>query len=163
MIQDWVDIDLLAQVASQRPDWSIILIGEPLTDVSPLSGLANVHLLGRRPYKVLPRYAKCFDVGLIPFRVNDLTRAVNPIKLREYLSAGLPVVSTPMPEVQGFGGDVLVANGPQQFVSACERAIQSNSPARIAARQAAMRQQSWPAKVEEVCRHAKPIHCSGWT
>lgn len=147
MLQDWVDVDLLAAVARARPDWSIVLIGEALVDTAPLAVLQNVHLLGRRPYDALPGYAARMDVGLLPFRVNALTEAVNPIKLREYLAAGLPVVSTPLPEVRAYEAFVRVAANAAEFVKACEAAIGS-SDAGGQARQAAMRHEDWRAKVE---------------
>ena len=156
LIESWVDVDLIAALAHARPDWSIVLIGRFAADVSALEELANVHLLGRRPYEQLPAYAKGFDVGLIPFRVNDLTRAVNPIKLREYLSAGLPVVSTPMPEVERYKPWATIASDAAGFVTACERAIAENSPDRILERQAAMQRETWKSKVEEVCAIIRP-------
>jgi glycosyltransferase involved in cell wall biosynthesis len=151
LIQDWVDIDLLANVAKARLDWSFVLIGDAATDVSKLSRLKNVHLLGRRPYSELPSYAAAFDVGLIPFRINELTRAVNPIKLREYLSAGLPVISTPLPEVATYAEFVSIAHDADGFIDAGER--QLNEPVtrrqvRQSARQSAMQSEGWPAKVE---------------
>lgn len=153
LIQDWVDIDLLADVAKKRPDFSIALIGDAATDVSRLSTLKNVHLLGRRPYEQLPAYAAAIDVGLIPFRINELTRAVNPIKLREYLSAGLPVVSTPLPEVANYTNFVTIAPDTDGFINACEQSL--NAPAahkqtRRAARQTAMQTEGWPAKVDQI-------------
>jgi hypothetical protein len=112
-----------AAAAYKKPRWSFVLIGEAATDIRPIQGLANVHLLGRRPYAQLPDYARGLDVGMIPFRVNDLTRAVNPIKLREYLSAGLPVVSTPLPEVERYRQLVGIARDADEFVLACSRAM----------------------------------------
>lgn len=148
LIQDWVDVDLLAWVAATRPDWSIALIGDIATDVSALDGLPNMHLLGRRPYRALPRYAEAFDVGIIPFKLNDLTRAVNPIKLREYLAAGLPVVSTALPEVAAYRPHVRMAADAWEFVEACELAMQSDNAQQSAARRDAMRAEAWDAKVE---------------
>ena len=89
-------------MAKKRADWHFVLIGDADSsiDLSRYRAMPNMHFLGRKPYSDLPAYCQHFDVGLIPFKVNELTYAVNPIKLREYLSAGLPVVSTPMPEVQ---------------------------------------------------------------
>ena len=171
LIQDWLDVPLVAAIAQARPAWSIVLIGEAATDVSSLAGLPNVHLLGRRAYEKLPAYARGLDVGLIPFRINELTRAVNPIKLREYLSAGLPVVSTPLPEVSRYGELVSVAANAAEFVAACEeifateRAEQSliaktadegrGSRPDAEARQAAMRSETWSAKVAEICEHVE--------
>lgn len=151
LIQDWLDVDLLHALATARPEWSIVLIGEVATNVDRLRPLPNVHLIGRRPYADLPAYARGFDLGLIPFRVNDLTRAVNPIKLREYLSAGLPVVSTALPEVACYGDHVAIAKSNEQFIEACTRIVDAgDDPRARAARQAAMRSETWESKVEEL-------------
>ena len=75
-----------------------------------------MHFLGRKSYAELPAYCRQFDVGLIPFKLNELTRAVNPIKLREYLAAGLPVISTPLPEVAIYEQMVNLADTPEEFV-----------------------------------------------
>jgi glycosyltransferase involved in cell wall biosynthesis len=153
LIQDWVDVDLLAAVATDRPDASVVLVGEPATDVSALRDRPNVHILGRRPYASLPSFARGFDVGLIPFRINALTRAANPIKLREYLAAGLPVVSTPLPEVARYRAWVELAATPRQFVAACRRVIENRSSTAARARQAAVQAETWQGKVEVICRH----------
>ncbi|MFQ3409822.1 glycosyltransferase, partial [Escherichia coli] len=72
-------------------------------DTTAVRNLPNVHFTGRRPYQSLPGYCKKFDIAVLPFVVNELTLAANPLKLREYLAAGLPVVATPLPEVQKLG------------------------------------------------------------
>jgi len=92
LIADWVDLQTIRHIALARAQWSFVLIGKVQTDTSPLRGLPNVHLLGRRDYESLPAYCKAFDVAILPFIVNELTVAANPLKLREYLAAGLPVV-----------------------------------------------------------------------
>ena len=98
LVHEWLDLDLIAALARKHPEWTIALIGKASVDVSRLQGIANIESLGRKPYASLPSYCKGMSVGLIPFAVNELTKAVDPIKLREYLSAGLPVVSTaPLP------------------------------------------------------------------
>ncbi len=152
LIRDWVDLDLLGEVARLRPDWHIVLIGDSTVDLGPYRGIANMHFLGRRPYEDLPAYCKGFDVGLIPFKVNELTRAVNPIKLREYLAAGLPVVSTPMPEVKLYSHLIEVAGTPHEFARAAEAALASRPDARTR-RTAAMAVETWPGKVDQICRH----------
>jgi glycosyltransferase involved in cell wall biosynthesis len=162
LIQDWLDVELVAEVARRRPAWSVVLIGEAATDASALRGLPNVYLLGRRAYGELPAYAKGFDIAMIPFRVNALTQAVNPIKLREYLSAGLPVVSAPLPEVRAYGEWVRIATDAGEFVAACEEIWAAEGPRRrdgasafAAARQSAMRGETWAAKVEGVSRYVE--------
>ncbi len=150
LIQEWVDLDLLAEVARRRPGWSIVLIGELRVDRRPAATPSNLRFLGRRAYDDLPGYCRAFDVGLIPFRVNELTLNVNPIKLREYLAAGLPVVSTPLPEVAAYAPMVEIADGVDAFVDACDRALAGDTPERIQARQAAIRTETWRAKVEQL-------------
>ncbi len=155
LIQDWVDVQLIADVAALRPHWSIVLIGEVATDVSPLADLKNVHLLGRRCYSELPAYAAAFDVALIPFRLNDLTRAVNPIKLREYLSAGLPVVSTPLPESTALSAWLELAADADEFVAACERAMRTNGEEAVRERMQAMAGETWPSRLAEISTYVK--------
>lgn len=150
MVEDWIDVELLAQAARAWPQASFVLIGEIKTDVSGLRACPNVHLLGRRPYSQLPGYAAGFDAALLPFRINDLTRAVNPIKLREYLAAGLPVVSTALPEVEPYRPDVHVARSSDTFVDICQSALAADSPAARAARRAAMQRETWPEKVRQI-------------
>lgn len=157
LIQDWVDVDLIASVARLRPNWSIVLVGEVHTNISALSGLTNVHLLGRRPYQQLPAYAAAFDVGIIPFRINELTLAVNPIKLREYLCAGLPVVSTPLPEVEAYREWVEIAATPEQFVAACEDAMRGDSESQRNGRRAMMQNETWRSKVEAISDHLRRV------
>lgn len=153
-LQTWVDVELIAHLARARPQWSIALIGQQLTDLGPLRALPNVHLLGQRPHAALPAYCAGFDVGLIPYRIDARMAFVNPLKLREYLSAGLPVVSTAVPEVARYAHvpGVHVADSPDAFVAACERALGEGSPAARAQRSAAMATETWAARVAEVAR-----------
>jgi glycosyltransferase involved in cell wall biosynthesis len=152
LIRDWVDLDLLAEVARRRRDWQIVLLGDSTVDLTPYRSIPNMHFLGRKPYADLPAYCRQFDVGLIPFKINELTRAVNPIKLREYLAAGLPVVSTPLPEVELYGPSVNVAKGPEAFARGVSDGLNGQAGAsRRAARMEAMRGEGWLAKVEQVC------------
>ena len=149
LIRDWVDLDLLAEVARRRPEWHIVMIGDSTVDLTPYRELPNVHFLGRKPYHDLPAYCKQFDVGLIPFKINQLTLAVNPIKLREYLAAGLPVVSTPLPEVILYDHLIETAETPDDFESAVNRAIAAD-PSATAERAAAMLKEGWPEKVQRI-------------
>jgi glycosyltransferase involved in cell wall biosynthesis len=156
-LQDWVDYDLLAHVARSRPQWQIVLIGQQLADVSAIRGLANVHLLGQRKHDELPAYCKGFDLGMIPYRIDERMTFVNPLKLREYLSAGLPVVSTPVPEVQRYADRVHVAATPEQFVAACEQALREGGATERSARSAAMKNETWSARVAQVARTVDEI------
>lgn len=154
LLRDWVDLDLLAEVARLRPDWHVVLIGDAdsTVDLSPFRSVANMHFLGHRPYADLPAYCRGFDVGLIPFRMNELTKAVNPIKLKEYLAAGLPVVSTPLPEVVAWTGPAHVADSAGTFVDAIAKALDAGGEGR-AALSGTMAAEVWPRKLDTICRH----------
>ncbi len=150
LIHDWVDQSLIRAIAEAHPEWSVVIIGRASVDTTALKGLPNIHLLGRLPYEQLPQYCAHFDVGVIPFKVNELTRHINPIKLREYLSAGIPVVSSPLDEVKFYELGVTVAKDEPRFVAACETAVAENTPERRAAISASMADQTWEAVVEHV-------------
>jgi glycosyltransferase involved in cell wall biosynthesis len=151
-LRDWVDLELVAQIARARPNWSIALIGQKLDDVGPVAGLPNVHLLGRKPHGELPAYCKGMSVGLIPYRIDERMKFVNPIKLREYLAAGLPVVSTAVPEVRRYDKWCAIADDGAGFIAAIERALAEDSPARRLERSASMEKETWPARVADVAR-----------
>jgi glycosyltransferase involved in cell wall biosynthesis len=150
-LQDWVDLDLVAHLAERHPEWSIVLIGPPLVDLSSVTRFANVHLLGRKPHAELPAYCKGFSVGIIPYLIGERMQFVNPIKLREYLSAGLPVVSTPVPEVLRYQDRCAVAGSKEEFEAAVVRALATDSPEARQRRSEGMRGETWERKVAEVC------------
>jgi glycosyltransferase involved in cell wall biosynthesis len=150
LLADWVDIDTFRAIATARPQWSVVLIGKAATDIESLRGIPNLHILGQKPYGALPGYCRAFDVGIIPFRVNELTVRANPLKLREYLAAGLPVVSTPLPEVARYDGLVRLASSPEAFIHAVEAALADRSEIAKARRVDAMRTEGWIARVEEI-------------
>jgi GT2 family glycosyltransferase/glycosyltransferase involved in cell wall biosynthesis len=111
----WVDGDLLRALAAARPDWDLALVGEALDEsLSDLErrGPANLAFLGRRPYSVMPAVLHSFDVGLIPFRLGPEGFHASPIKLYEYLAAGLPVISTRIPECEGIPEVSIAADAP---------------------------------------------------
>ena len=156
-LREWVDLELIVHVARAHPEWSIVLIGQQLSDLSPLHGLANVHLLGQRRHDELPAYCRGFDVGIIPYRLDERMKFVNPLKLREYLSAGLPVVSTDVPEVARLGRLCHVARDRDGFVAAIGRALEESAPAARAARSAAMIGETWTARIDELTRQLDRI------
>ena len=153
LIDERVDLALLAHVAACHPDWTIAVVGTVLVDPAPLARYGNVRLLGRQPYARLPSLCRRFSVGLVPFVVNEYTRDINPIKLREYLSAGLPVVATALPEVAAWAPLASVAQNPEDFVRHVEAALRDDTAARRAERSAAMRAEAWEEKVAALGRH----------
>jgi glycosyltransferase involved in cell wall biosynthesis len=145
-----VDISILEHLAVARPNWTILLIGRVAVDVSALSRLANVVLVGTKAYTDLPRWAKAINVCILPYAQSFWRERSSPLKLQEYLAAGKPIVSTPFPEARMFGSLVqVVADGPG-FVCAIEEALATDTPERAALRQQAVRSNTWDATIENV-------------
>ncbi len=156
LLADWVDLELIAELARKRPDWSIVLIGRVDTDLTPIQGLRNVHLLGHRPYSRLPEYLRGFDVALLPFVCNELTRNANPLKLREFLAAGLPVVAAPLPEVARFNGIVSLASTADEYVREIGILLEQRLIGPSRQRSEKMIGESWDSKLAEIERLLAP-------
>lgn len=161
LLHHWIDLALIAEVARMRPLYSFVLLGECKTDVSELATLDNVVLLGRRAYEDLPAYCSAFDGAMLPFRRTEMTASINPIKMYEYLAAGLPVVSTRLPEAQRFAGAIRIADNAEQFASACDDIVASEGGRDRAAISRLVAGETWEAKVEQlsaiVSRRTEPI------
>jgi glycosyltransferase involved in cell wall biosynthesis len=130
-----------------------VVIGKvaPDCDVSGMKAVPNIHFLGRQPYASLPGYCRAFDVALMPFKVNELTLNANPLKVREYLAAGLPVVSTDIPEVRKVGLCKL-ATSTEDFVRKVDECLaEGGGPTRERAER--IFHESWDARVEEIRTH----------
>jgi len=155
LIHEWVDQELLCHVAAAFPQATVVLIGRVQVDDARLRAMPNIRLLGQRPYADLPAYAAAFDVALVPFMRNDLTAAVNPIKLREYLCAGLPVVATALPEIVLLSDrpQLRVAESPDQFVAGVGAFLTAGrDPAARRAAAEAERGESWSSRCAEMAR-----------
>jgi len=149
-----LDMTLLTELARSRPDWSLALVGpvglgDPHTDVSALAGEPNVHLLGKRPYEQLPDVLRGADAGLIPYVRSELTASIFPMKVYEYLAAGLPVIATPLPALEGVG-DVALAADAGGFRERLEVELAADSPQRRAQRSRAAEAHSWDARLREI-------------
>jgi len=118
-------------------------------DAARLEACANVYLTGNKRIAELPNYLKGMDAVLIPYKVNEATRNIYPLKLQEYLAAGKPVVSPPMPAVQQYSDVVLIAQSHEAFVTRLEEALNLTDEAFVTARQAVARENSWDRRVEE--------------
>ena len=150
LIADWVDLPVMAEIARRRPDWSIVLIGKVDTDLSALSGLANVHLVPRQPFKRLPEFLKGFDIAILPFVQNELTVNANPLKLREYIAAGLPVISAPLPEVRRLQESVYLATTADEYIAIAAKILATGDTGPSSTRSLAMQNESWHNKVQEI-------------
>jgi len=150
LIEAWIDLDLIAYLAKSRPQWTFLLIGRLAVDGAALKNLPNVIFTGPKPYRSLAQWARAFDVAIIPYRRTRQVINSNPLKLREYLATGKPVVGVPIPETLRFGDCVRLADSPKKFLAAIEDALASDSPGDVQRRMAAVASMSWDARVEEV-------------
>ncbi|HEY4563157.1 MAG TPA: glycosyltransferase [Thermoanaerobaculia bacterium] len=146
VIDERIDLDLLAAAAGARPDWQWVMIG-PVVKIDPetLPRRSNLHYLGMKAYDELPSYLAGWDAALMPFAANESTRFISPTKTPEYLAGGRPVVSTPIRDVVRPYGElalVEIAEDPEAFVAAAERSMRrlgEGSPER----------EAWLAQVDE--------------
>lgn len=155
LIHEWVDQEVLCAIADAFPEATLALIGKVQVDDSRLRSRGNIRLLGQKPYSELPAYSASFDVGLIPFAYNDLTLAVNPIKLREYLSAGMPVVATGLPEIELLSANPMLrtARTAAEHIEGIRFFLENRPPAEERKRAArSMAVESWLGRCAEMAR-----------
>jgi glycosyltransferase involved in cell wall biosynthesis len=154
-INDWLDLKMLVQAANKRPDWSFVLLGRiavEVGDIGDIVNLPNIYYLGQKDFKELPGYCAAFNVALIPMKLNELTLNVNPLKLREYLAAGVPVVSAPLPEVLPYGDVVKFAKTADEMIAAAEDWIKQDRGKLAPVLSRRVADESWDAKVEEISK-----------
>lgn len=158
-IAEWVDLGLIAAVARARPEWQFVLLGDIfVTDLEGLDELPNVHLLGRRPYTDMPYYLYHFDVCLIPFRLNQVTHAVDPVKFYEYVSAGKPVVSVPLEELEIYRDYLYFGTTAADFVAQIAIALQDVDPARRQQRIELARANDWQDRYQSMAKAITEAH-----
>ncbi|MGH3897233.1 MAG: WecB/TagA/CpsF family glycosyltransferase [Pseudonocardiaceae bacterium] len=145
-----VDFDLLERVAAELPDVSLVLIGDATHLMDRFEKYPNVHWLGFRPYEQIPAYGSGFAVGIMPWLDNPWIAHANPIKLKEYLALGLPVVSTPFAEITYYTDRVRVAATPADFVAAIRSTLADGGPGTPQARRGSVLGASWAARSDEL-------------
>jgi len=124
-LSDWIDYGLIARVAKRYPDYNLVLIGPLKRGLKPLEleGLPNVHFLGKKSLEELPGYMKGLACGINPFKKVGIAEKVNPLKVYEYLAAGLPVISVDMPEVRPLMEVIFIARSDEEFIKAVENVV----------------------------------------
>lgn len=147
-MSDWLDTELIYNLASVRPDWNFILIGRlESADVSRIKDMSNVFLLGEKPYELLPGYLQRFDVGIIPFKKIQLTDATNPVKLFEYLSAGKSIVATDLNELRHYRDYVRLASSVNEWLEEIQAALADYQPVQVEKRLSFARQNTWDDRI----------------
>jgi glycosyltransferase involved in cell wall biosynthesis len=163
VIDERIDLDLIAQISDLRPEWTIALVG-PLAKIeeTDIPVRRNIVRFGQQAYDDLPNFLACFDVAMMPFALNAATRAISPTKTLEYLAGGKPVVSTPIADVVELYGEVVeIASDADTFVAACEKVLTRSAAeqrrwhARSARVVAANDWNAIAAKMSEVMKQAR--------
>jgi glycosyltransferase involved in cell wall biosynthesis len=151
-IAQWFDIELLVETAKRLPDWRFVLVGSTVgCDISVAKRQSNIQFVGEVDYKDVPRFLNQFDICIIPFKLNELTKATNPVKVYEYLSAGKSVVSTPLPEVLLLGDMVFVASCSIDFAAKLKLAFSIKDEAKlIEKRKEWAAQQDWSIRAQQL-------------
>lgn len=153
-----VDLDLLGHVARELPEATLLLIGDATCPIDELTNMANVRWLGFRPYEEIPAYGATFDVALMPWLRNDWIEHSNPIKLKEYLALGTPVVSTDFPEVRYYSDVVAVAGDPDEFLALVRAALEGQAVGTTEQRRARVAGASWDRRAEELLALGENTH-----
>lgn len=153
-VYDWINVDLLCRLAESHPDYSILLVGPVNFGLDKLKKYSNVIMVGAKKYELLPPYLSFMDVCLIPFKINKLTRASNPIKLYEYLAAGKPVVSTALPEVYNNASEIVyIGKDDDDFIKKVEKAVnesKSENKLVVSKRISYARENSWEKRIKTI-------------
>jgi glycosyltransferase involved in cell wall biosynthesis len=144
------DIELIKRVVDLLPEKNFVFIGNTSIDCKELLVKKNAEMLGQKPYEQIPHYGKCFDVAIMPWRQNRWIEMCNPVKLKEYLALGKPVVSTPFTELQKYRDVVYQADTPEGFAGCIEKALAEDNQDKIAARKKKVETSTWESKAELV-------------
>ncbi len=150
LIRDWFDFEMLRDIFGKHPEWSLVLVGPCDTDVSMVSGLPNIYMLGSRPYEELPAYLKGFDVCIIPYRDIEITRNANPLKLLEYMASGKPIVCTDLPSVYPYRDGLVIAETTSEFEEGIRASLDEDDPKAMEAREDIARANSWRSRVDDI-------------
>jgi glycosyltransferase involved in cell wall biosynthesis len=153
-ISDWIDLDIIGDTALQLPNCSFVLVGPVDTNIDRFKTIPNIFFLGSKQYNQLPSFLQTFDLCLIPFKINKLTKSVNPIKMYEYLSAGKPVISTPLPEVVNYKDIINIVTNSKEMTATVNHMLddmeRANSPEEVKKRQDVGKENSWDARWRKI-------------
>jgi len=151
LIERWIELSLVRYLAEQRPNWTFLMIGRIAVPENEVPRLPNIHYLGRRPYETLPAYGKAFTAAIIPYHLTQQVINSNPIKLREYLAMGKPIVSVSTPEIDKFREFVSIARTREEFLAHLDRAVAQGLTAEQIERQTALAAtMTWDANLKKV-------------
>lgn len=145
-----VDLELIEFLARGKKEWSFVFIGEIRRNVLKLKLYPNVYFLGPRTREELPRYLGCFSAGIIPYAMSPATETVHPVKTYEYLAAGIPVVSTRLPELEPLSEAIELVDNGNDFIRSVEKALAENTPDKIKRRRNIALENSWESRMNVI-------------
>lgn len=153
-ISEWFDIKLVEQLAKRNSNWTFVLVGNTFgCDTSRVEKMSNVVMTGEVLYESLPSYLYKFDVCLIPFLINNLTLATNPVKVYEYLAAGKPVVSTRLPELEYMKNLVYLADTVEDFENSIRKSLNESNEQLVEERKKYAANNTWETRYHEITQH----------
>lgn len=151
LIERWIDLELIDYLAERRPQWSFLVIGRVAVPWDSLPRRPNVTFPGPRPYEDLPAYGRAFDVAVLPYRHTNQVHHANPLKLREYLAMGKPIVAVNSPEIDKYADVVRVAHSHEEFLGHLDAILgQPDSADDIQRRMARVADEGWPTRIERL-------------
>ncbi len=151
LIERWIDLGLMAYLADQRPGWTFLMIGRVAVPDADVPRRPNLVFLGRRPYETLPAYGKAFAAAIIPYCLTRQVLHANPMKLREYLAIGKPIVSVSTPEIDKFAAHVRIGRSREEMLAHLDAAITAGlTPAEVEAQTALASTMTWDANLRRV-------------
>lgn len=150
---EWVDEELIEYLAKNRKGWQFQFIGPVQPGMgNKISKLGNVIFFGIQEYKILPEFLSKMDVCIIPFKLNKITESANPIKLWEYMASGIPIVSTPIPEIKKFEDVVYLGDTRENFLLKVEEALQESSVDKRLYRKTIAQKNDWNFRVNKLLK-----------
>lgn len=150
-VHDWVDLEIIVQAAQQCPEWEFVFIGNTHIDIDFLKIQKNIKFLGARAHHELPAYVQHWQVSLLPFKDCAQIRACNPLKLREYLSAGRPVITTDFPALREYRDKTLIMKDTEDLIHILKAIGHSKKLPRKP--DVTMELECWNIKAQAVERH----------
>jgi len=148
-----LDVEFLNRIIELLPEFTFVFVGYASPECRNMFTSDNVRIIPKQPYEKIPHYGKCFDVAMLPWRVNKWTEAANPIKLKEYLALGKPVVSTPaFTELKNYLDVVYEAETPEEFAECIKKAYSNDNPKLVEKRRQKVAQSSWDSKADLMLR-----------
>ena len=162
--EDVCDFSLIEHIAKTLPDISLVMVGPISADVGFLNKYENIFFLGQKPHKEIQHYGKFFDVAIMPWKQNKWIEFCNPVKTKEYLALGKPIVSIDYPELQPFRDIVYAASNQNEFVNMIQKALAEDDPSLKQKRKQRVQNETWDNKVKRIVEcmdknlsHAKDI------